>query len=403
MEVTTELIASGTDQLSWQRRKLALLFKLGPLMMFTKGVASQASEAVYEEALKLGEHVGTAVDCAIASFNLWINAESQLKLDEAAQYIERSNQFARATGDDRFIVHAKHASYNTAFTVGDFNKTLAEAEDGYQRYRPVDRAFHQSTFGGHDPGLCSVGHVGMALVVMGRPSEAMAKFDELQRWIAESPHPPSRIVGQYVTCVGYILACEPLRMQAIADEALATCRKLSIVQHEGMFTVCSLWARSASGSKAPVAKTLADAIRKFESTGAKLRVSLLKTIAAEACTFAGELDAGLTFGDQGLTELLMHKELGWHAYALIVKGKCLTQLQRFAEARKCFQEANDVCLRQGAVGLQLRCAMGLAALEDALELKQQALNEVQHLLQRYPPDLSTRLVDEARALCAQTG
>ncbi len=401
VELTRALAAEAADPSELRRKEIALQLRLGPLVMMTKGLGSQAAERVYSEALGLCRSVGTASDSFIATFNLWFIAESQLRFDQAELRITESRQLALETGDERFILQAHHAAYTTSSTQGDWAQTLVDTEETYRRYRAVDGPFHQSTFVGHDPGVCSRGTRATALLVLGRPDEAYAELDALQPLIRDHAHPPSRIVGWFSSCVGCILAREPLRMRAMAEEALATCRRMSLQQYDGMFTVYTAWANALIDRDPAVVPLLATGLDRFESTGTRLRASLLRTIAADACAAVGQVEPGLAFAERGLRELLERKELGWHAYTLSVRGELLALAGQSAAAEASFEQAIAVAQGQGARGYELRAANGLGNVWHRAGRGAQVGALIEPLLARFTPGFSTPDLDEARALLAK--
>ena len=194
------------------------------------------------------------------------------------------------------------------------------------------------------------------------------------------------------------MAREPLRMRAMAEEALGICRRMSLQQYDGMFTVYSAWASALIDRDPAVVPVLAAGVERFEATGTRLRASLLRTIAADACAALGQVEPGLAFVERGLRELLERKELGWHAYTLNVRGSLLSLAGRRAEAEASFEEAMAVARAQGARGYELRAANGLARLwqEDGLSGNVRPL--IEPLLAQFTPGFSTPDLDEARAL-----
>ena len=398
IELTRVLAAQVSDPTDIQRRELALRLRLGPLVIMTKGLGSEAAERLYGEALTLCREVGTASDRFIVTFNLWFIAESQLRFDEAELRIAESRQLALETSDERFILQAHHAAYTTSSTQGNWVQTLVDTEETYRRYRPADGLFHQSTFVGHDPGVCSLGTRATALLVLGQPEQAYLQLDALQPLIRAHTHPPSRIVGWFTACVTCILAREPLRMRAMAEEALGICRRMSLQQYDGMFTVYSAWASALIDRDSAVVPLLAAGVERFEATGTRLRASLLRTIAADACAALAEVEPGLAFVERGLQELLERKEFGWHAYALNVRGSLLSLAGRRAEAEASFEEAMAVASAQCARGYELRAANGLARLWHEGGLSENVKPLIEPLLAQFTPGFSTPDLDEARAL-----
>lgn len=371
--------------------------------MMTKGLGSKAAECLYGEALTLCHQVGTASDSFIATFNLWFIAESQLRFDQAELRIAESAKLAREIGDERFILQAHHGAYTTSAITGNWTQVLVDTEETYRRYRPVDGPFHQSTFAGHDPGICSLGVRATALLVLGQPEQAYSQLDTLQPLIRDHTHAPSRIVGWLCVCLTYITAREPMRMRATAQEALANIRRMSLHQYDGMFTVYTAWAGALLDRDPAVIPLLAAGIERFEATGTRLRASLLRTIAADACAALGEVEHGLAFVERGLRELLERKELGWHAYALTVRGSLLSLAGQRAAAEASFEEAMTVARTQGARGYELRAANGLARLWHEGGLIENVRPLIEPLLAKFTPRFSTPDLDEARALLSAPG
>ncbi len=398
IELTRTLAERAVDPAPLLRRELALQLRLGPLVMMTKGLGSPDSEAHYQRALHLCESVGSLSDSFIATFNLWFIAEAQLKFDQAQIHIESSLRLAEQAGDERFMVQARHAGYTTAINTGKFAKALSEAQDGYRRYRAVDGPYHRATFAGHDPGICALGHQVTANLLLGNTTLAFEQLDLLEQQIRACDHAASQIIGRYSACAACVFARTPQRMRALAEEGLVVCRRLSLAQYEGLFTVLSAWAAAWLDGDRGAPAQLAAGVERFESTGTRLRVSLLRAIAADGCAAVGDVGAGLVLVERGLRELIERQELGWHAYALIVRGELLGQQGRSAEAEASFAQARVVAQGQSALLMELRAANGLARLWRHGAQANDIEPLLQGLLQRFTPMANMRDLDEARAL-----
>jgi predicted ATPase len=198
--------------------------------------------------------------------------------------------------------------------------------------------------------------------------------------------------------VTYILARDPLRMRATAEEALAIIRRMSLQQYDGMFTVYTAWASALLDRDPAVPSVLATGVERFESTGTRLRASLLRAIAADACAAVGQVEPGLAFVERALRELLERKELGWHAYALNVRASLLSLAGKRAAAEASFEEALSVARAQGARSYELRAANGLARQWQEGERGSEVRALIEPLLAQFTPGFSTPDLDEARAL-----
>jgi tetratricopeptide (TPR) repeat protein len=251
--------------------------------------------------------------------------------------------------------------------------------------------------------VCALGTRAAALFVLGRPDLAYAEIDALQPLIRDHGHMPSRIVGCFCFCVTYVVAREPLRMRAMAEEALALCRRMSLMQYDGMFTVYTAWASALIDRDPAVLALLAAGIERFEATGTRLRASLLRAIAADACAALGKVGPGLAFVERALRELLERKELGWHAYTLNVRGSLLSLAGNGAAAEASFEEALAVARAQGARSYELRAANGLGRLWQESGRGTQVRALIEPLLEHFTAGFSTPDLDEARALLSGAG
>ena len=104
-----------------------------------------------------------------------------------------------------------------------------------------------------------------------------------------------------------------------------------------------------------------------------------------------------------LGELLERNELGWHAYALNLRGGLLYLAEHIVAAEADFNEAMAVARAQGALSYELRAANGLAQLWQAQGRRSQVRALIEPLLGQFAAGFSTPDLDEARALLSSAG
>jgi predicted ATPase len=186
------------------------------------------------------------------------------------------------------------------------------------------------------------------------------------------------------------------------DEVYWWIRSTSLKTDEGytewMITVYTAWASALVDRDPTTIALLAAGVERFEATGTRLRASLLRAIAADACAALGAVEPGLAFVERALRELFERKELGWHAYTLNVRGSLLLLCGQRAEAEASFQEAMSVARSQATRSYELRAANGLARLWYEAGSRESVRPLLEPLLEQFTPGFSTPDLDEARAL-----
>ena len=142
-------------------------------------------------------------------------------------------------------------------------------------------------------------------------------------------------------------------------------------------------------------------VQLFGSTGTRLRVPVMRTIAAEACLAVGRVDDAQAAVERALDEIEAHGEAGIHSMALAVHAGVWRARGREAEAQARYLAAIDVANAQRAHGFALRAANGLATLWLARGDRDRVRALLQPLLQAFAAARrETRDLAEARALLA---
>jgi ATP/maltotriose-dependent transcriptional regulator MalT len=142
-------------------------------------------------------------------------------------------------------------------------------------------------------------------------------------------------------------------------------------------------------------------VQLFGSTGTRLRVPVMRTIAAEACLAVGRVDDAQTAIERALDEIESHGERGIKSMALAVHAGVLRAHGRATEAEARYRAAIDVAHAQQARGFALRAANGLAALWLARGERGSARALLEPLLDSFAAvRRETRDLAEARAMVA---
>ena len=382
-------------------QRVQLLVRLGAVTGLTQGLGGPACEAVYREALPLAERLDLTEARFIALFNLQFMHVMRLERAQAAELRQQVQQLAEASGDERLLLQAEHATYSGSLFHGDLPRTIASAEAGYRRYRPMDSAFHCRDFAGHDPGLCAAGHAALALWMAGRLDEADTYLQRLLALRRELTHPPSHIIGSSMALT--VLAWRGDLDAALAEgqPMLDLCRRLEVPVWTQCYTVLIGWVQAQQpgppDQHAPA--RMADAIERVIATGTHFRMTTYRAFLVETLLRHGQVEAGLQQAARCLQEIEAQGETVAQSTLLAARAGLHERAGQDRQAQADWQQALDVARQQGAGSLALRAATGLGALLARQGQPERALACVDAALLPFHPDWHNPDLARARALC----
>jgi hypothetical protein len=137
---------------------------------------------------------------------------------------QSSAMIARAErlGDPDLMLEALHASWSSAFLMGDLGPALETTERGAALYRPERHHAHVTRFGtGHDSGICALGHGAQARILAGDADTGAAWLRDLTALMDRLDHPFSRCIGLTHAALANDFLGDYDAAVAACDEAIA--------------------------------------------------------------------------------------------------------------------------------------------------------------------------------------
>ena len=154
-------------------------------------------------------------------FGLWLLHSAQGDFDRSSGTVRRMFEISSAANDDALTLQALHASWAEAFTRGQIDDAVAAAEKGLAIYRPD--AHHEMAFryGNHDPGVCGLAGLALALAARGDGRRARDRADEAIRLSDALEHSFTRAHAESLAAWALQISGDAEAALRQADRALA--------------------------------------------------------------------------------------------------------------------------------------------------------------------------------------
>jgi class 3 adenylate cyclase len=385
-----DLLPAGATR---DRRKLALLLKLGPAIGIIRGALDPTLREIYGQAETLSRTADDRNALFQAVWGLWY-ANVTRDLDNAAVFAERLVQISEQSGDEGHMLEALHCRWSSEQFRGDYVNCAADAQRGIQLYDKEKHHKLARLFGGHDPGVCAYGCRGLAVAFAGQVDAGLDLVNSAIA-LAETLDHPSSLGHALVQSLNLVTVIRtPERLREPAQRILDLGRKYNVPPQQVMGAYYLAWVEAELGERSrglEQMSALYDEVTKFGPMVLLYKVmfvdELLKAGRAEdALAKADEAVAALRFPDMGifLSELFR------------LRGESLASLGRKDEAMAELARAETMATRDGAGLLRLRAAASLCRVEANARTRK----VLRAAMEAFPGDGEAPEIEDARALLA---
>jgi predicted ATPase/class 3 adenylate cyclase len=363
------LLARLPESPARDRTELEVQLARGPLLIATRGYASDEVQRAYGRAAKLCASLRDRELLFAAMRGLWAFHIGRAEYRVARGLGERMLALAERAGGASERMEAHRALGNTLFWFGDLAAACDHMQQGIELYAP-DRDRRLAFLYGQDPDVANRGMQTWPLALMGYPGAALARGGEALARAREVGHPYS---------LGYALVhvtCS-LQMLGLVAEARERAKEAISLTTEKNFPnwllagmVLRGWALSKIGRAEEGVAAVGEAVDVWRSFGSELCVPYFLSLKADACVEAGRLDEALDVIREAL-DVAARNDDHWfeaemHRLSAEIGARRGDPVEEVA-AR--FGHALAVARRQGAALLELRAAVSLARLKPSDETR----------------------------------
>jgi predicted ATPase len=221
---------------------------LGQAFHTTHGPSGEVEES-YRRARELSEATGDQREWVRASYGLWFchnwRMEHLAARRSAAELMER----VEASEDSALVLQAHHASWTTAWQIGELKAALAHAELGRSIYDPARHHAFTALYGSHDAGVCSCNTQGITRTMLGFVDHGATDAAAGEALARQVGHPFSRALSLFFRSQIHLLRGETENTILLAREMSDLCAQQSIGVYGLVGMVVLGWCQAAPGAE----------------------------------------------------------------------------------------------------------------------------------------------------------
>jgi tetratricopeptide (TPR) repeat protein len=272
--------------------ELDILLDLAPASMTVRGYASAEPKAQYDRAVELATQLGDEERRFTALWGGYYITEIQARWRESQANIEQLLALDRSALRPDLPIQIDHAVSTYAAMTGRYDLAIRHCRRIVDTYdRDLHRS-HRRRFAAHDPGVCAMEQMAIALLATGHPDRAIEMAARGHTLADELDHPQTTALAGYLRCT--------LSM-TMGDRAAAQPMVRSLIDHCRRFGVSAILRTALFYEKAVLddreaafewLRTQIDPMREQQRTG--YFIASLASDCAEAATDVGEYAHALT-------------------------------------------------------------------------------------------------------------
>jgi predicted ATPase len=280
---------------------------------------------------------------------------------------------------------------------GRFALSRSHLEEVLALYDPLSCRSLVDQAGIH-PHVASQAVLGIALLCLGFPGQALARSNAAIAEARRLAHPPSSAVSLTLGAVVLSLAGDHAAFDERADELVAVATEQGFPQWRAQGTIYRGWVKVKNGEVAEGISLLRRGSSAYRATGAETWTPLHLALLAAACEIAGQVEEGLTLLDDAL-QIVERTGDRWFAVELNRhKGQLLLQQRKSEAAEELYHQALSIAEEQGAKLWELRAAASLARLRRDQGRRAEARDLLAPVYGWFTEGFGTGDLKEAKAL-----
>jgi predicted ATPase len=383
------------------RREIPLQVTLGMQLQVSKGFAAPEVERIYARARALYEQKPETAALFPVLWGLWMFHEVGGEPRKSWELAERLFTLARKADDPAQLIQARQALAITSLCRGDPAATHEHMEHGIALY-DAERHSNLGYLYGQDPGVGCLAFGAVALWLLGRPDQAVARSREAVALAGASGQPSTLALALHFAAI-----VRQHRREAPAVQECAEAIMTIAIEHGFSFwragaLIMRGWALAEQGAGASAIAELRQGFADLIATGARTYGTYYLALLAEALGKQGQIDEGLRLLAEALAwmndtgEGFRGSELHRLQGELLLLRASAGETCRAAEA--CFRRARTLARHQQARSFELRAAISLTRLYQRQDRAAEARPILAGCYKGFTEGLDTADLREARAL-----
>jgi predicted ATPase len=361
-------LQKGLNQLAMlpdspERRLQELEFysALGAALLAVKGQAASETGRVYALALSLWEQLGSPSEFVHLLWGQSTHHAHRGELDLALHLEEDLLRLSHKRNDSGGLVLGHASSGRTLLFAARFAPSRSHSEQALALYDPTSHRPLVRQLGFH-PHVSSRAYLGIALLCLGFPDQALAQSIAAITEARRLAHPTSLAVSLTLGALPLWLVGDNAALGKRAAELVAVATEQGFALWGAQGTIYRGWVKVEQGDVTEGISLLRSGASAYRATGAVLLNAYYNTLLARACEIAGQVEEGLTLLDEALQIVERTEERWFTAELNRHKGRLLLRQGRSEAAEELYRQALRIAEEQGAKLWELRAAASLARL-----------------------------------------
>jgi class 3 adenylate cyclase/predicted ATPase len=356
----------GLDQLALlpesperQRHQLEFWTALGAVLRFIKGQGAPETGHAFIRARELWEQLGSPSDFLHVPYGLSRYHAYRGELDLAMHLEEDLLRLSRQRNDSGGLVLG-HQSYGSSqMFAGRFALSRSHLEAALSVHDPN----HHRSLGlqtGSHPQVVSQGCLGIVLLCLGFPDQALALSSAAINEASRLAHPASLASSLMLGAIPLSLVSDKGTLGERADQLVAVAIEQGFPWWRAQGTIYRGWVKANKGDVTEGITLLRSGLAAYRATGAEAWMPHFLALLARACEIGSQIEEGVALLNDALqisgrtAERWLAAELNRH------KGRLLLRQGHTEAAEELYYKALSIAREQEAKLWELRAAVSLA-------------------------------------------
>jgi class 3 adenylate cyclase/predicted ATPase len=380
-----------------QRQELEFLSALGASLIAVKGQAARETGQVYARARQLWEQLGSPCEFLQIPFGQSRYYMYRGEFDLAQRLAEDLLRLSSQRNDAAGLVLGHCSSGRNLSLIGRFVSSRSDLEEALALYDPIcHRALVREA--GVDPQVLSRAFLGVVLLCLGYPDQAVARSSAAIAEARRLAHPPSLASALAIGAGLLSLSGDNAALGERADELVTITTEHGFPAWRAQGTIYRGYAKVKNGDVVKGVTLLRGGLSAYRTTGTETWMPHLIALFAEACQIAGQIEEGLTLLDDALQTVERTREHWVEAELNRQKGQLLLRQGHTKAAEKLYRKALSIAVEQEAKLWELRAATSLARLWGERGRRAEAFDLLAPVYAWFTEGFDTADLKEAKAL-----
>jgi predicted ATPase len=370
---------------------------LGAALRFVKGQAAPETGQAYARARELWEQLGCPAEYLHVPYGQSRYHVYRGESDLALRLDEDLLRVSRQRNDSRGLV-LSHQSCGTGYMFrARFALSRSHLEAALSLYDPDSHRSLGHQTGSH-PQVVAQGYLGVAVLCLGFPDQAMARTNAAIAEARSLAHSPSLASALMIGAMLLSIVGDNGTLDERVDDLVAVATEQAFPQWRAFGTIYRGWVKAKNGDVVDGTSLLRSGVVAYRANGSEALLPHHTALLARACDTAGEIEEASTALDDALQIAGRTGECWLDAELYRHKGQLLLRQGRSAAAEELYRKALGIAKEQEAKLWELRAAASLARLRRDQGRRAEARELLAPVYGWFTEGFDTQDLKEAKAL-----